>query len=58
MLRRPILINRPVKLAKVAVYRPAMSRQSCEEAVETPAAGLKRTARLAEKLRECATHAR
>lgn len=58
MLRRPILINRPVKPRKPAVYRPTMLQPPCEDADEEPVAGLKRTARLAEKLRQCAPHTR
>lgn len=58
MFRRPILLNRPLKSKKSAVYRPGLSLTATEDVIETPPAGLKRTARLAEKLKECATHAR
>lgn len=52
MFRRPILLNRPLKSKKSAVYRPGLSLAGADDAVEAPAAGLKRTARLAEKLKE------
>lgn len=52
MFRRPILLNRPVKSKKTAVYRPGAMQSTSEDAIETPL-GLKRTARLAEKLEEC-----
>lgn len=58
MFRRPILINRPVKSPKASIYRPAMLQPPCEDADDAPSAGLKRTVRLAEKLRQCAPHTR
>ncbi len=51
MLRRPILLNRPVKSKKAPIYRPGAAQLTSEDVIETPM-GLKRTARLAEKLEE------
>lgn len=52
MFRRPILLNRPVKSKKASAYRPGAMPLASDEATETPV-GLKRTARLADKLEEC-----
>ncbi len=51
MFRRPILLNRPVKATKAPIYRPGALQPATEGMVETPL-GLKRTARLADKLEE------
>lgn len=56
MLRRPILLNRPLKPKKVSIYRPGAKPVVTEASGEFDTAsppGLKRTARLAEKLEEC-----
>lgn len=55
MLRRPILLNRPLKPAKTTVFRPGAPRKAASEEIEEVTAtgiGLKRTARLADKLKE------
>lgn len=49
MVRRPILLNRPLKPKKAPAYRPGTKPVVVADA---PASGLKRTARLAEKLEE------
>lgn len=64
MLRRPILLNRPVKSKKAAVYRPGAAQPASEDSDVSPTQGLrtqglktlgiKRAARLAAKLQECA----
>lgn len=51
MFRRPILLNRPVKSKKAPIYRPSPSQLVSDDMIETPM-GLKRTARLADKLEE------
>jgi hypothetical protein len=51
MLRRPILLNRPLKLKKPAIFRPGTK---IDAAAETSSiTSLRRTPRLAEKLEEC-----
>lgn len=60
MLRRPILLNRPLKLKKSAIYRPgakldisAETKTGAETGKPASTITLRRTPRLAEKLGEC-----
>ena len=54
MLSRPILLNRPLKPKRSPVYRPGSKADAsrADAAGIAPAAGLKRTARLMDKLEE------
>ena len=73
MLRRPILLNRPLKSKKATAYRPGAAHPAIEDSDISPTQGYrvqglrahgfktlgtKRTARLADKREECATDRR